>query len=142
MMIIRESSLIQAEENFRKERSIWQLKNLCSWVMTMVGVAVLVVGYQAAGQTILDTFPLLDGLTNCSFVTNTVSIIVTQQCKAVNTAINHLWIAFVVMSSLLVFLIAFWDIANRLNAEQHYLVSIIPQDTVPYNSGPYSVIVK
>ncbi|KAH8940848.1 hypothetical protein BDL97_14G006100 [Sphagnum fallax] len=95
-----------------------------------------------AGQTILDTFPLLDGLTNCSFVTNTVSIIVTQQCKAVNTAINHLWIAFVVMSSLLVFLIAFWDIANRLNAEQHYLVTIIPQDTVPYNSGPYSVIVK
>ncbi|CAM6058605.1 unnamed protein product [Sphagnum tenellum] len=95
-----------------------------------------------AGQTILDTFPLLDGLTNCSFVTNTVSIIVTQQCKPVNTAINHLWIAFVVMSSLLVFLIAFWDIANRLNAEQHYLVTIIPQDTIPYNSGPYSVIVK
>jgi hypothetical protein len=142
MMIIRESSLIEAEENFRKERSIWKLENLCSWVMTMVGVAVLVVGYQAAGQTILDTFPLLDGLTNCSFVTNTVSIIVTQQCKAVNTAINHLWIAFVVMSSLLVFLIAFWDIANRLNAEQHYLVTVIPQDTVPYNSGPYSVIVK
>jgi hypothetical protein len=111
---------------------------LCSWVGVGYGGFG---GCQAAGQTILDTFPILGALTDCSFVTNTASLIVTQRCKAVNRAVNHLWIAFVVLSSLMVFLIAFWDVTNRLNVEQHYLATIIPQDAVQY-SGPYNAVAK
>ncbi|CAM6010905.1 unnamed protein product [Sphagnum balticum] len=95
-----------------------------------------------AGQAILNIFPLIDGLTNCSFVTDTVSIIVTQKCKPANAAIDHLWNVFLVLSSLMIFLIAFWDVANRLNSQRHYLATIIPQDRGSSPDSSPNAIVK
>lgn len=70
----------------------------------------------------------MDSLTNCSVITDVLSIIVQERCQPAERAINRIWIAFAVMSSVMVILIIFWCIANRRNTQQKYLATIIPQE--------------
>ncbi|KAH9574676.1 hypothetical protein CY35_01G071400 [Sphagnum magellanicum] len=94
-----------------------------------------------ASQNILDVFPTITGLLNCSFVTNTLSILVKQRCAPAKTAILHIWISFVVLSSVMILLIIFWVLANVRNSNQRYLASILPQEET-MRSRPFHVMPK
>ncbi len=95
----------------------------------------------AASQNILDVFPTITGLLNCSFVTNTLSILVKQRCAPAKTAILHIWISFVVLSSVMILLIIFWVLANVRNSNQRHLASILPQEET-MRSRPFHVMPK
>lgn len=97
-----------------------------------------------ASQSILDKFPVLEGLTNCSLVTNPISTMVNFRCGPAKVAINRIWIAFAVLSSIMILLIIFWCLANRRNTEQRYITSIAPQSELQSaNASPsYTVMQK
>ena len=98
----------------------------------------------AAGTSVLEAFPIMDSLTNCSVITDVLAIIVQERCHPAERAINRIWIAFAVMSSVMVILILFWCIANRRNTQQKYLATIIPQEQsmATMYTRPYSEMGK
>ncbi|XP_024393842.1 uncharacterized protein [Physcomitrium patens] len=82
-------------------------------------------------QSILDAFPLMEGLTNCSLVLNPIKTVVNVRCDPAKIAINRVWIAFAVVSSTLVLLIISWCLANHQNSEQRHLNSVAPHQSPP-----------
>ncbi|KAG0626238.1 hypothetical protein M758_2G113500 [Ceratodon purpureus] len=90
-----------------------------------------------ASQSTLDAFPLMEGLTNCSLVTNPINTMVNERCGPAKIAINRIWISFAVLSSIMILLIIFWCLANRRNTEQRYISSITPQSELqPTDARP------
>lgn len=84
-----------------------------------------------ASQSILDAFPLMEGLTNCSLLLNPIKTMVNVRCGPAKVAINRIWDAFAVLSSILVLLIIFWCLVNRRYNEQRQLTSIVPHQSPP-----------
>lgn len=85
----------------------------------------------AGAQTLLDLIPAISGLSNCSFVYNTFSTIVTQRCTPVKSALRHIWIPLLLLSIALLFLTLSWIIANHRNTQQRYLGTIYAQEYSP-----------
>jgi hypothetical protein len=94
-------------------------------------LTVLIRRLLAGAQTLLDLIPAISGLSNCSFVYNTFSTIVTQRCTPVKSALRHIWIPLLLLSIALLFLTLSWIIANHRNTQQRYLGTIYAQEYSP-----------
>ncbi|GLJ15489.1 hypothetical protein SUGI_0254300 [Cryptomeria japonica] len=90
--------------------------------------------YTASIQNLLDIFPELESLTNCSFVKDTFSTILNEQCSSLKSSINQIWIPLIILSTCMIFMVILWiSKAHQYGEREFSEGSIIPHDT-PINS--------
>eukprot|EP01018_Ginkgo_biloba_P014431 Gb_10181 [translate_table: standard] len=86
--------------------------------------------YSTSIQNLLDIFPALQSLTNCSFVKDTFSTILNEQCSPIKSTIHMVWTSLVALSTAMVFLVITWIAKAYQNGGRQFLKgSVIPQDT-------------
>lgn len=93
--------------------------------------------YTLSIQNLLDIFPALESLTNCSFVKDTFSKILNEQCQPFKSSVNRVWTSLVALSSALIFLVTSWIVkAYQNRGRQISKGCIIPNDTTSATSSP------
>lgn len=93
--------------------------------------------YATSVQSLLDIFPALESLTNCSFVNDTFSNIANEQCHPVKSSINRVWSSLVALSTVLIFLLISWIVkAYQNGGRQISKGCVIPNNTPSATSSP------
>lgn len=68
----------------------------------------MVSAYSRCVQNLLDIYPDLKSLTECSFVKDTFSDVVSHQCRPFRVSIRLLWSSMLSLSIVMVVLVLIW----------------------------------
>ncbi|KAI8542021.1 hypothetical protein RHMOL_Rhmol08G0106800 [Rhododendron molle] len=91
----------------------------------------MVWAYSSALQDLINIFPDLQNLIQCSFVKETFSNVVLHQCKPFRVATQRLWLSVLCLSIIMVVLVLLWAAkAYQDRGRSFSCCSIIPNPTV------------
>lgn len=91
----------------------------------------MVWAYSSALQDLINIFPDLQNLIQCSFVKETFSNVVLHQCKPFRAATRRLWLSVLCLSIIMVVLVLLWAAKAHQDRRRSFSgCSIFPNPTV------------